>query len=64
MKQWNIETKICGSFRFVRQELRQDSIRNTKYGPYIVYNIFINSNWVVIRWQWLFYMYTEYEIGY
>jgi len=25
--------------------------------------IFINCNWVVIRWQWLFYMYTKYEIG-
>ena len=23
----------------------------------------INCNWVVTRWQWLFYMYTEYEIG-
>jgi len=21
-------------------------------------------NWVVTRWQWLFYMYTKYEIGY
>jgi len=26
--------------------------------------IFINCNWVVTEWQWLFYMYTEYEIGY
>jgi len=26
--------------------------------------IFINCNWVVTRWQWLFYMYTEHEIGY
>jgi hypothetical protein len=26
--------------------------------------IFINSNWVDTRWQWLFYMYTKYEIGY
>jgi len=25
--------------------------------------IFINCNWVVTRWQWLFYMYTKYEIG-
>jgi len=23
-----------------------------------------NSNWVVTRWQWLFYMCTKYEIGY
>ena len=26
--------------------------------------ITINCNWVVIRWQWLFYTYTKYEIGY
>jgi len=24
----------------------------------------INCNWVVTRWQWLFYMYTKHEIGY
>jgi len=30
----------------------------------IIIVIFINSNWVVTRWQWLFYMYTKYEIGY
>ena len=27
-------------------------------------NIFIYCNWVVTRWQWLFYMYEKYEIGY
>jgi len=27
-------------------------------------DIIINWNWVVTRWQWLFYMYTKYEIGY
>jgi len=25
---------------------------------------FINCNWVVSRWQWLFYMYTKYEVVY
>jgi hypothetical protein len=30
----------------------------------IIIIIFINCNWVVCRWQWLFYMYTKYEIGY
>ena len=24
----------------------------------------INCNWFVTQWQWLFYMYTKYEIGY
>jgi len=26
--------------------------------------MYINCNWVVTRWQWLFYMCTKYEIGY
>jgi len=26
--------------------------------------IIINCNWVVSRWQWLFYIYTKHEIGY
>jgi len=26
--------------------------------------IFIYCNWVVTQWQWLFYMYIKYEIGY
>ena len=30
----------------------------------IIIIIFIYCNCVVSRWQWLFYMYTKYEIGY
>ena len=30
----------------------------------IIIIIFINCNWVVTRWQWLFYLYTKHEIGY
>jgi len=30
----------------------------------IVIVIIICCSWVVTRWQWLFYVYTEYEIGY
>ena len=30
----------------------------------IIIIIIINCSWVVTRWQWLFYIYTEYEIGY
>ena len=29
----------------------------------VIIIIFINSNWVVTRWHWLFHMYTEHEIG-
>ena len=30
----------------------------------IIIIIFIYCNWVVTRWQWLFYMYTKHEIVY
>jgi len=30
----------------------------------IIIIIITNCNWVVTRWEWLFYMYTKYEIGY
>jgi hypothetical protein len=30
----------------------------------IIIIIIINCNWVDTRWQWLFYMYTKYDIGY
>ena len=30
----------------------------------IIIIIFIYCSWVVTRWQWLFYTYTEYETGY
>ena len=30
----------------------------------VVIIIIINCNRVVTRWQWLFYMYAKYEIGY
>ena len=30
----------------------------------IIIIIIINCSWVVTRWQWLFYTYTKYEIGY
>ena len=31
---------------------------------FIIIIIIINCNWVVTRCQWLFYMYTEYGMGY
>jgi len=30
----------------------------------IVVVVVVDCNWAVILWQWLFYMYTKYEIGY
>ena len=40
------------------------SVRGARKYYFYIYNIFIICNWVVTRWQWLFYMYTKYEIGY
>jgi len=36
-------------------------IKSTRmnWGILIIILIFINCNWVVTRWQWLFYMYTN-----
>jgi len=31
---------------------------------FIIIIVIINCNWFVTRSQWLFYMYTKYEIGY
>ena len=42
--------------------LPQHQINNNNNNIIIII-IIINCNWVVTRWQWLFYMYTEYEIG-
>jgi len=30
----------------------------------IIIIIIIYCNWVVTRWQWLFYMQTKHEVGY
>jgi len=30
---------------------------------FLIIIIFINCNWVVTQWQWLFHMYTKHEIG-
>jgi len=38
-----------------KSELFQDII--------IIIIIFINCNWFVNQWQWIFYIYTKYEIG-
>jgi len=45
-----------------KENVRKLSI--VKHEIIIIIIIIINWNWIVARWQWLFYMYTEYEIGY
>ena len=41
------------------ENLFEDDLRKI-----IIIIIIINCNWVVTRWQWLFYMCTKHEIGY
>ena len=49
------------------QEKYQEEKACYKRHPYsiiiIIIIIITNCNWVVTQWQWLFYMYTKYEIG-
>jgi len=47
---------------FAGETCGKESIWETQTKIIII--IFINCNLVVTRWQWLFYMYTKYEIGY
>ena len=42
----------------------QSHVHQNKMMMIIIIIIFTNCNWVVTRWQWLFYMYTKHEIGY
>jgi len=44
--------------------LQRCAIRQFACRTNYVIIIFINSSWVVTRWQWLFYMYAKYEAGY
>jgi len=45
----------------LKRKLREKKTTTTTT---IIIIIFITCNWVVTQWQWLFYMYTKYEIGY
>ena len=47
-----LEVTVCSNFRsFVPVTLHEYMI--------IIIIIFINCNWVITRWQWLYYMYTN-----
>jgi len=48
----------------VGEYLQRCAIRQFACSTDYVIIIFINCNWVVTRWQWLFYIYTKYEAGY
>ena len=42
----------------------RNDIPNKSWHEIIIIIIIINCNWVVTRWQLLFYMYTIHEISY
>jgi len=52
-----LQTKVYWVFYIVPVK------RNKFFIIIIIIIIIINCNWVVTRWQWLFYLYTKYEIG-
>jgi len=39
-------------------------MKRSEYSVFNLIIIFIYCNWVITRWQWLFYVYRKYEIGY
>jgi len=55
-------TQYCSLRDEQRRKVRQYELVELNRSSIII--IFVNCNWVVTRWQWLFYMCTKYEIGY
>jgi len=52
-------------FMVVQNHVYQTLLYNSNIYIYIfIIYLFIYCNWVVTRWQWLFYMFAKYEIGY
>jgi len=62
-KGWSSSLRF-GDWPKTVQFWKGNNLRNGIIIIVIIIIIFIYWNWVVTRWQWLFYMYTEYEIGY
>jgi hypothetical protein len=58
--------QIIWKFKDEEIKLRKVHMRLAFRGPctVILITIFINCNWAVTRWQWLFYMYKVYEADY
>ena len=59
--------EVCSLYRGFKPAQNLTLMATTGRGEWVgvrLIIIFINCNWVVTRWQWLFYMYTKREIGY
>ena len=57
-------TRLESKFYFVPNYTLQSYLNRSYIIIIIIIIIIINCNWVVTRWQWLFYIFTKYEIGY
>jgi hypothetical protein len=57
-------TPLCIGVIPSKTQLIVDVVIDIYIYIYIIVIIFINCNWVDTRRQWLFYMYTKYDIGY
>jgi len=60
----NAGTKFPVSVRLIFKEYSITFAKLDQHLIIIIIIIFIYCNWVVTRWQWLFYIYTKHEIGY
>jgi hypothetical protein len=54
--------RYFATFSFGTRSVLYNNNNNNNNNNIII--IIINCNWVDTRWQWLFYMYTKYDIGY
>ena len=45
-----------------KRETTSSALIDMGIGTYNNIIIFVNCNWIVTRWQWLFYMYTKHEM--
>jgi len=61
---WKLRS--CVNRRSHAAEVRRHRVNIARIVEIIIIIIItiIYCNWVVTRWQWLFYIYTKYEIGY
>ena len=55
---------IISANRHCYSPQKPTEVRTTQIIIIIIIISIINCDWVVTRWQWLFYMYTKYEAGY
>jgi hypothetical protein len=55
----HVHSGIIKNHLFLCMDFNDNAIRGIILIIIIIIIIFINCNWVITRWQWVFYMYTN-----